>query len=649
MYDNLFTKLAVGGIELSNRVCFLAHRTNFARRGRLNERHIAYYRRRAQGGCGLIIVGELSIHALDRPWEAMIEAFKPEVVDDYRRLTTAVHEFETRIFAQLNHHGFQSSGSITREAVWGPSAIADIEFGETAKPMETEDMATVVAAFARAAELAQAGGFDGVEIDIGPQSLLRQFLSPLSNYRQDEYGGSLENRMRLPLEVVDATRKAVGSDFTVGVRLCLDEKFWGSITIDESRQFAQRFEGTGQIDFINTSVGTYYNLYLTLASMHTPIGFTVDLVEQIKKSVSLPVMAGYQIGFPQMAEEILAEQKADVIGFARALICDPDIAQKAREGKPENIRYCVKDNKGCIGRINQKKMLGCIQNSMVGEESLTGEESFQSAVKNKQVLIVGSGPAGLEAARIARLRGHNVTVYEKDTHIGGQVNLIRKRPGRQAMAGVVRYLKHSLAELKVTIVTDTIVTAEFVAQQNPDAVVVATGSRPHPKPVPGNYGPPSVLDVWQVLNEAFPVGEKVLFIDENGGHHATATVEFLVDQGKKVRMVTSDLFIGIELGPLGDLYMARQRLLQKGVKFTSDVIIDEIEENVVKAREIYTNTPIQFEDYDTIILDMGNVAEDELYKQLKGQTQELHRIGDCVAPRGIDMAILEGRRVGEKL
>jgi thioredoxin reductase len=264
-------------------------------------------------------------------------------------------------------------------------------------------------------------------------------------------------------------------------------------------------------------------------------------------------------------------------------------------------------------------------------------------------MVVGSGPAGLEAARIARLRGHAVTVYERDSLIGGQINLIKKRPGRQAMAGVVRYLKHALAELKIPIVTGTSVTAEFVVQQNPDVVVVATGSRPQPNPVAGDYGPPVVLDVWQVLTEAFPVGEKVLFIDENGGHHAAATVEFLADQGKKVHMVTSDLFIGIELGPLGDLYLTRQRLLQKGVKFTSDVIIDEIEENVVNAREIFTNTAIRFEGYDTIVLDMGNAAQDQLYKQLKGQIRELHRIGDCVAPRGIDMAILEGRKVGEQL
>jgi len=649
MFDHLFKPLELGKVILPNRICLLAHRTNFAHRGRMDARHIAYYRRRAQGGCGLIIVGELAIHAADRPWEAMIEAFQPEVVDDYRRLTTAVHEFETRIFAQLNHHGFQSSGAITREAVWGPSAISDIVFGETAKVMELEDMATVVKAFARAAELAREGGFDGLEIDMGPEALLRQFLSPLSNHRQDEYGGSLENRMHLPLEVIDAVRKAVGNDFTVGIRLCADEKFWGSITIEESQQFAKQFENTGQVDFIDVSLGTYYNLYLVLASMHTPLGFTVELAQQMKNTISLPVIASYQIHSPKMANDILAQEQADLIGFVRPLLCDPDFPDKARTGRTKEICYCVRDNKGCIGRINQSKTLGCIQNSRVGEEPLTGVEGYAPIEKSKQVLVVGSGPAGLEAARIARLRGHTVTVYEKENQIGGQINLIKKRPGRQAMSGVIRYLRHTLAELDVPIITGTMVTAEMVARENPDAVIVATGSRPLAKPVAGEYGPPAVLNVWEILNEEFPVGQKVLFIDENGGHHATATVELLADQGKTVHMVTSDLFIGIELGPLGDLYMTRQRLLQKGVTFISDVIIDAIEANVVKARDIFSNEPRRFDDYDTIVLDMGNVAQDDLYRQLKGQMQELYRIGDCVAPRGIDMAILEGRQVGERL
>lgn len=195
---------------MPNRVCFLAHRTNFGCKGRLNDRHIAYYRRRARGGCGLIIVGELSIHPNDRPWESMIETFSPEAVDDFRKLTQTVHAFGTPIFAQLNHHGFQSNGAITRQETWGPSATADVVFGEVSKAMETEDMATVVDAFSAAAERIKEGGFDGIEIDMGPESLLRQFLSPLSNQRQDEYGGSFENRMRLSLEDIRPCIKKSG-------------------------------------------------------------------------------------------------------------------------------------------------------------------------------------------------------------------------------------------------------------------------------------------------------------------------------------------------------------------------------------------------------------------------------------------------------
>jgi mycofactocin system FadH/OYE family oxidoreductase 2 len=648
MFDYLFKPLNLRDLILPNRICLLAQRTNFARKGRLNDRHIAYYRRRAQGGCGLIILGELAIHAGDRPWEAMIEAYKPDVVDDYRRLTAAVHEFDTRIFAQLNHHGFQSSGAITREAVWGPSAISDIVFGETAKAMESEDMATVVKAFVRAAELAREGGFDGLEIDMGPESLLRQFLSPLSNHRQDEYGDSLENRMRLPIEVIDATRKAVGDDFTVGIRLCADEKFWGAITVDDARQFAQQFETLGKTDFINVSVGTYYNLHLVLPSMHTPFGFTLETAEEIKKSVNIPVIASHQIIFPQMAENILKEGQADAIGLVRGLICDPDAPNKALAGKLKDIRYCVKDNQGCIGRINQSKTLSCIQNPSVGYEDLGPKGSTQSTIR-KRVMVVGAGPAGLEAARMASDRGHDVVLYEKKEVPGGQIDLIRRRPGRRGMAEVIRYLHRMLEKRRVPIITGVKVTPELVSEKNPDAVIIATGSKPKARPVPGEYGPPTVLNVWEVIEGQFLVGEKVLFVDENGGHHATATVELLADQGKKVDIVTSDLFIGMELAPLGDLYLTRQRLLQKGVTFTTDVVIDEIDGSKVKARDIYTNEPILFEGYDTIVLDMGNVVDDLLYRQLKGQTKELYRIGDCVAPREIDMAILEGRRVGERL
>jgi len=649
MYEHLFSSLKLGKTKLPNRICLLAHRTNFGRGGVLNDRHIAYYRRRAQGGCGLIIVGELAIHQNDRPWESLIDLQAPGVTKDLQRLTDAVHEFDTRVFAQLNHHGFQSSGHITRKPVWGPSAVSDIVFGETCKPMEPEDMIELLDAFGRAAQRVKESGFDGLEIDMGPESLLRQFLSPISNHRNDEYGGSLDNRIRLPLQVVDGIRKAVGKDFTVGVRLCADEKFWSGITLEESLPMAKTFENTGQIDFINIAVGTYYNLHMIMPSDHVLTGFTIETAEAIKKGVNLPVFASYQIGFPGMAESIIAEGKADVAGFVRFMICDPDMAIKAKEGRIQDIRYCVRDNKGCIGRLNQSKTLGCIQNPGVGHEPLKGEDTLTTAIKKKKIMVVGAGPSGMEIARVACERGHTVAVYEKEDDVGGQVNLIGKRPGRESMPNVVRYLKRMLDKLNVPVHTGVTITPELILKENPDVVVIATGSTPITKPFPGNYGPPSVMTGSDAIKGIYPMGKKILFIDEDGGHHAMATAELLVSQGRKVDIVTSDLFIGIELAPRGELYLGRQRLLQKGVTFTTDVEILEINDRKVKARDIYTNKPILFEDYDTIVLDVGNVAQDALYKQIKGRVKEVYRTGDCVAPRGIDMAIIEARHVGERL
>ncbi len=647
MLSHLFAPISIGQVTIRNRVCFLAHRTNFAKKGRVTDRHIAYYERRAMGECGLIIMGEFTIHPDDRPWEAMIEIYKPDAAKDLKRLTNAVHAQGAAIFAQINHHGFQSSGAITRKAIWGPSAVSDIAFGETAKPMEQEDFSVIVEAFSRAAAVAREGGVDGLEVDMGPESLLRQFLSPLSNLREDEYGGSLENRMQLPIEVLRGVRKTVGDDFTVGVRLCVDEQFWGAITPEESLKSAVGFEEEGLADFFNTSVGTYYNLHLFMASMHTPFGFTMEAAERLKATVDSPVMASHQISSPQMAEEILEKGRADMIGMIRNLICDPDMPKKAREGKLDEIRYCVRDNKGCIGRVNNARMLGCIQNPEVSNEILGGVSIPFSVPSKKRIMVIGGGPAGLEAARAARERGHDVIVYEKEAQVGGQINFIKKRPRRKGMGAVINYLRYMLDQFEVTVVTGTEVTAILVKEENPDVVIVATGSRPREKPVPGDYGSPIVLNVWEVLEGQYAIGESVLFIDENGGHHAAATVEFLADQGKIVHMVTSELFIGIELSPLGDLSMTRQRLLQKGVTFTSDVIIDAIEAKRVRGRDRYTNGPIVLQGYDTVVLDMGNRANDEIYRELKGQVNELYRVGDCVAPRGIDMAILEGRKVGE--
>ena len=459
MYENLFSPLKMRGTELPNRISLLAHRTNFGKSGRITDRHIAYYRRRAQGGCGLIIVGELAIHPDDRPWETLIEVHRPEVVADFQKLTDAVHQFDTRIMAQLNHHGFQSSGSVTRKAVFGAVRCCRHRIRRNLQAHGTRRHDRDCRGIRSGCRCrVKQGGFDGLEIDMGPESLLRQFLSPISNHRGDEYGGSLENRMRFPLKILENVRAAVGSDFTIGVCLCADEKFWGGIAPEESVPMAQALEATGAVDFINVAVGTYYNLHLIMPSQHIPFGFTVDVAEQIKNGVGIPVMASYQIGFPGKAERLIIDGKADMVGYVRAMISDPDMVKKTQEGRLADIRYCVKDNKGCVGRVNQSKALGCIQNPQVGYEPLTGEEAWQPIGKKKKVIVVGAGPSGMEAARVAHERGHDVTVYEKADSVGGQIKLIGKRPGRGAMQGVVRYLNHMLSEHGIPIQTGVTVT-----------------------------------------------------------------------------------------------------------------------------------------------------------------------------------------------
>ena len=645
----LFSPIRLGKVEVLNRICFSAHTTNFATHGQIHDRHIGYYEERAKGGCGLIILGELSLHPTDRPYEQMIEAYDKKVIPGYQELTSTIHKYQTKIFAQLNHGGFQCDGCISRQPVLGPSPISDIEFGEVAKVMEPEDIEEIIEIFGKAATYIKEGGFDGIEISLGHRSLLRQFLSPLSNYRQDEYGGSFENRIRFAQEVISSVRKGVGGDYTIGIRLCADEMFYGAISMDDAKEIAKRFEATGEIDFINVSVGTYYNLQLVRGSMHFPIGFTLSLSQGIKEVVKVPVFANNRIQNPQLAEEILSNGKADMVGLVRALICDPRFPQKAKEGRVEEIFICVSDNQGCIGRVNQAKTIGCIQNPNVGHERKMEKAFSCPALKQKKVMIVGGGPAGMEAARVAAMRGHQVTLYEMESELGGQISIAKKGAGRENIGLIVRNLVAQLKKWSVRIETGVEVTEEFVVENQPDVAIIATGSVPKENPFPGRYSSTQVLNVWDVLRKNATIGDRVLFIDYDGHHKASSTAEFLADQGRKVDIFTDALFVGVELGQIGDLYNSRQRLLQKGVTFTSDMKVQEINGTTVNAVNIYSNEISVFEGYETIVVVMANRPNQGLYFGLKGKIKELFRIGDCVAPRKIDMAIWEGNRVGRTI
>jgi mycofactocin system FadH/OYE family oxidoreductase 2 len=647
-YKYLFSPLKIGQVTVPNRISFSAHLTNLAEHGLPTERHLHYWRERAKGGAGLIITEEQTVHPTDRAYEHLVEAYDPAVVPVYQKITRTIHEFDTKIFAQINHNGAQGDGSLSRLPIWGPSPIADTLFREVPKVMEIEDIKELVTYFARAAIHVRQGGFDGIEIQLGHSSIIRQFLSYLSNQRQDDYGGSLENRMRLALEVIDAVRNAVGKDFTLGVRMCGDEMISGGLTLKDNQEIACRLEAAGKIDFIDLSVATFYNLYLVGASMHTPLGYTIPLAAGIKEAVKLPVFCTGRINDPVMAEKVLAQGQADMIGMVRAQICDPELANKAREGRTEDIRYCIACNQGCYGRVGVNKTISCIQNPSVSFEKERGAGSLKPAPVKKKVVIVGGGPAGLRAAQTAAVRGHQVILYEKKSKLGGQVNIAQLGAGRGEIASVIRNEENQLKKLPVKVILNTEATADLVLSQNPDAVIIATGSVPKESPVGGASGP-HIFNVWQVLLGEVALGDNIILVDYDGHHQASATAEFMADKGKKVHMLTSSLFVGQDLGGTQDMYLTRQRLLKKGVGFTADYAVMEIKGLEINGFNVYSNEWYTIKGYDTIVLAMGNRVEDSLYFALKGKVKELYRAGDCVAPRKMDMAILEGEKIGRAI
>ena len=652
MFPNLFSPLKLGTVEVKNRISFQPHLTNLAVGNLPSERQMYYWGERAKGGAGLIITEELTVHPTDMSYEKLIDVYHAEVIPGFKKITDYVHQYDSKIFAQLNHNGQQGDGSISRLPVWAPSPVPDILFREVPKAMEPEDIEEVARYFARSAIHVRESGFDGIEIQFGHSSLARQFLSPLTNYRSDEFGGSLENRMRAPLKFISAVRKAVGNDFTLGIRMCADEMIPGGLDLAQVQEICALFEASGLIDFMDLSIATFYNLYLVEGSMHTPLGYTIPLAAGIREKIKLPVFCTGRINDPVMAEKVLAAGQADMIGMCRGLICDPFLPKKAQEGRLDDIRYCIACNQGCIGRIGMNKTLGCVQNPAIGREKEWGEGTLEKAGVKKTVTVVGGGPAGMWAAKMADRRGHKVTLIDRGESLGGQVITAMKGTGRDEFGVIIRNEKSQLDKSGVTVKLGATATTEQLLADKADVVIVATGSVPKKHPVGGADGP-AIFNVEQVLNGEAELGQNVCLIDYDGHQRATATAEFIANQGKKVDMITSSLFICAELGPTQDLYSSRQRLLQKGVTFTPDIAVMEVGgeagAKTVKGFNVYSNVWNEWGPYDSLVLAMGQQVDDDLYMSLKGKVPELYRIGDCVSPRRVDMAIWEGHKIGREI
>ena len=646
-FRHLFNPITVRGVTIRNRIVMAPMNTNFAESdGSVGERFTRYYVERGKGGTGLLIVSSAYIDAKAKKRMGSLLLDDDRFIPTFRAFATAVHATGAKVLQQLNHNGrlltsskeLKTSVSASATIV-GPSAIPHLSSGAIPHALTVGEIRELVEKFGQAARRAKEAGFDGVELHGSHGYLINEFYSRYSNRRTDEYGGSLENRMRFPVEVYRRVRELTGDDFLVSYRINGREFAPIETPIEEIIALGQRLEQEG-VDFLHVSAGNSEIPAMVLKMIPSgsmPRGCYVEYAAAIKAHVGIPVIAVGRINTPELAERILREGGADMVATGRALIADPYWPEKALNDEADTIRRCIACNQGCMEFLAQERPISCLHNPEVGHE---GE--ILPAGKSKNVIVVGGGPGGMEAAFIAAVRGHDVSLYEQENELGGQIGLTAVPPGKEEFSAVGDFLKGELGRRMVSIHLNHKVTADEVVQCRPDVVIVATGSHPLIPAIPG-AGRDNVITAWDVL-KGKPVGHHAIVV--GAGLVGTETALFLSQKGKQVVLIEMLDDIVQDAGSLSRARLKEDlkvtdievkcgtRVLEIGETAVS-VASRDGEEHVIPA--------------ETVVLATGSVAENTLYRNLEGRVPELYAIGDCVAPRKLLEAIHEGYAVALKI
>jgi len=645
---------------------------NYSSSGFIDDLEINFYKERAKGGVGLIIVGGCAVEKrAGGPNMIMIDDDK--YIDGFKRMEEIIHSYNTKLIAQLYHAGRYAFSFVSGNKPVAPSAVYSSFSKETPKELSKEEIVEVQKHIAEAAYRVKSAGWDGVELLGSAGYLINQFLSPITNKRNDEYGGSFENRLRFPLELINLVRKYVGNDFIVGIRVSGDDFMPGSITYKENREIVKKYVENG-VDYINVT-GGWHETKIPQITSQVPAGAYAYLAQNIKEAIinvkNIPIFAGNRINDPIIAEQILRDEKADAVCMGRALIADPYLIQKVKKNELWNIVKCVACNQGCFDHVFLMKPIECMRNFLVSRE---GKYDLNRKVeKPLKVVIVGAGPAGLEAARVATILGHKVILIEKNSEIGGQVNVAFVPHGHETLKEIIDYYKNQIFHLNIELKLNTLATPELIDSLNPDVVILATGveySIPPIKGVNGELGS-NICFADEALAGNFPVGRNVVVVGGAAtgietaiwaaklGAFTNETAYFLsfynalpkeeifkrwlrgprnitilellpkigTSIGKSTRWVMID-----ELKMLGINVITNAKIL----KFEKDVVEFEHEGSIKKLEKI-----------DTFILATGVNSNRTLYQQLKNQNPQykIYLIGDCKKPRTILEAIHEAFKI----
>lgn len=634
-YKHIFEPGQINKLKVKNRIKMASTTTLYcSEEGLVTDREVAFLAARARGGAGIVTTAGMVIHPTGTPFPGIETLYGDEAMSGLSRTAKVIKDNGAAAIAQLLHYGREANPSEEWGPPLGPSGVPPrVPRFKQERAMTKDEIKEMVDAFAERALRVKKAGFDGVELS---PLIAFNFLWPWCNLRTDEYGGSLENRARFITEIIRAVRQKVGNDYPVITRLRATELEPDGTPEEDIRKVAKMCEEAG-IDAISLMVGSHESSQPSL-TMEIPPGHWLYLAEGMKRVLKIPVMMSFRLNHPDIAEKALEAGVIDFWEMSRPLIADPELPNKTREGRVDEIVLCMACNQGCFSRLFNAQPMSCLINPMVGREE---DEKYQikPAQVRKKVFVIGGGPGGMEAAIILAQRGHEVTLFEKEPVLGGQVELAAKTPTRGEMSSITKSLSTQLRKSGCKIELNREVTAVFLREAKPDVVVVATGARPIIPDIPIREGS-HVVTSHQVLRGEVKVGSKVLVW---GGRQIGAQVaEFLAAQGKKITIIEESRTFAKDAS-LWDAHHFRARLYRTGAKCLTYTTLKEIRpgEVVVVSKEGEQVIAV-----DTVVAAKELKPNKELFEELKGDFSELYPVGDCVAPRKAINAIHDGFSVG---
>jgi len=658
LFPRLFSPVSLRGHILRNRIVFGAHTANMANNGVPGDRHVAYYAERAIGGAGMIVVEPMPVHPAAVLTRGNFLPGDDSVVPHFRKVTTAIRENGAVAIQQLYHVGAHGDSDNSYHPHWSPSGLPSYHDSDGSHAMSEAEISETIDGFVQAARRCHEAGFDGVEVWAAYLGLIEQFWTPWSNRREDQWGGSLENRTRFSREIMSRIRAVCGEQFIIGLAISDEPDHSVALTRDELAEIVALHDDLGLVDYVTCGSGGYLDFHKLMPTFLYPEKLGADLAATIRRSVKHAlVIAESHIRTPENGETILGEGTADLVSIVRGQIADPHLARKAGEDRPDDVRGCISCNQMCWGRRSRDYWISCLINPSAGREYQWGGDRFSPAGQPRTVLVVGGGPAGLEAARAAAERGHRVILAEASSRLGGNFLLAGLQPRRAQILDLIGWYERQLTKLGVEIRLNSYVEASDVEAIGADAVILATGSYspetgfqkalPSVETLPG-IEKGNVFTIEAVMARQARPGKRVLLLDEGGGWRGCGTAWKLAEDGHLVTMLSPDPFIGKELQRTTADVPLRRTLKRLGVQWRLEVSVLAWHGNGVTLLDHNTGEHF-FEEGDSLVLATTNAAANWLGEELRSSGRHIVEIGDCAAPRQAPYAFYEGRRAALEL